>query len=374
MKISPITGRPLAAVVMAAGEGSRMKSSRPKPIHRLCGKPMVLHVLGAASELGLERAVIVVGHGAERVTKALIEEAPQELPLEFVTQHVQRGTGDAVSVAMTAFSAEEIDDEADGDLVIMPGDQPLFRPETLAAFVKAHHDADAAATVLTSVVADPTGLGRVVRGRGNRVKRIVEHRDATDEEREIHEINTSVYCFKRSLLAPALRRLSPENSQGEYYLTDVVSVLYEAGYNVISHIVTDPAEAAGVNDRIQLAAAEAELRRRTNIRLMAQGVTMLDPAHTYIDATVQIGPDCTVYPGALLRGHTVIGRGCDIGPNTHLIDCTVGDEVTIEQTVAERCEIGDNAVVGPYATLSPGSRVLPGTTTGSFFRSDGPVS
>ena len=159
---------------------------------------------------------------------------------------------------------------------------------------------------LTSVVADPTGLGRVVHGRGNRVKRIVEHRDATDEEREIHEINTSVYCFKRSLLAPALRRLSPENSQGEYYLTDVVSVLYEAGYNVISHIVADPAEAAGVNDRIQLAAAEAELRRRTNIRLMAQGVTMLDPAHTYIDATVQnkllrgkngrFGADCERWP------------------------------------------------------------------------------
>jgi bifunctional UDP-N-acetylglucosamine pyrophosphorylase / glucosamine-1-phosphate N-acetyltransferase len=254
--------------------------------------------------------------------------------------------------------------------MVLPGDQPLFRPETLTEMLQAHVTADAAATVLTSFVADPTGLGRLVRGKGNRVRKIVEHRDATDEERTINEINTSVYCFKRSLLAPALRRLSPENSQGEYYLTDVIEVLYEAGYNVISHVVADSAEAAGVNDRAQLAVAEAVLRRRTNARLMAQGVTMVDPDRTYIDATVQIGPDCTIYPGSLLQGHTTIGRGCEIGPDTRLVDCAVGEGAVVEQTYATRAEIGDGAVVGPFAALEPGTRLAAGLRTGPFYRGE----
>ena len=176
-----------------------MKSTRPKPIHILCGKPMVLHVIDAAVDLGLERAIVVVGHGAEKVTKALLEEDPSTVRLEFVTQHVQRGTGDAVSVALTAFNADELDDEADGDILVMPGDQPLFRPSTLVALLKTHIESDAAATVLTAHLPDPTGLGRIVRGKGNRVRKIVEHRDATDEEKEINEINTAVMCFKRSL-------------------------------------------------------------------------------------------------------------------------------------------------------------------------------
>ncbi len=368
MSISPVSGRPLAAVVMAAGEGSRMKSTRPKPLHRLCGRPMVLHVLDAARHLGLERAIVVVGHGAERVTKALLDEAPADLPLEFVTQHVQRGTGDAVSVALTAFSAEELDDEADGDIIVMPGDQPLFRPETITGLIQDHVASDAACMILTAVVDDAKGLGRVFRGKNNRVRQIVEHRDATPEQLEIREINTSVYCFKRSLLAPALRRLSPENSQGEYYLTDVIQVLYDAGYNVISHIVSDPSEADGVNDRAQLARAEATLRRRTNLRHMAAGVSMLDPDRTYIDASVEIGPDCTIFPGTLLQGLTVIGRGCEIGPETRLVDCQVGDNVVVQNSVARGAAIGEDAVVGPFAALEVGSRVEPGLNTGPFFR------
>lgn len=347
-----------------------MKSSRPKPLHRLCGRPMVLHVLDAVREVVPERAVVVVGHGAERVTKALLEEAPEGLPLEFVTQHVQRGTGDAVSVALTAFSVEELDDEADGDILVMPGDQPLFRPQTLAELVRTHTETGAAATVLTAVLEDPSGYGRVVRGKGGRVRRVVEHRDADDEQRAIREINTSVYVFRRSLLAPALRRLSPENSQGEYYLTDVLEVLYEAGYNVVSHVVPDSAEADGVNDRLQLAKAEAELRRRTNARLMAQGVTMLDPERTYVDATVQVGADVTLFPGTLLQGSTVIAAGCEIGPDTRLVDCTVGEGAVVEQTVGRRAEIGAGAVVGPFAALEPGSRVAPGARSGPFFRAD----
>ena len=336
---------------MAAGEGSRMKSARPKPIHRLCGRPMVLHVLDALDSLHLERAVVVVGHGAERVRNSLLDEAPVGLALEFVTQLEQRGTGDAVSVALTAFSAEELDDEAEGDIIVMPGDQPLFRPETLAGLVHAHVSSDAGATVLTAILEDATGLGRVVRGKGDRVRQIVEHRDATPEQLAIHEINTSVYVFKRSLLAPALRRLSPENSQEEYYLTDVIQVLYDAGYNVVSHVVPDPSEADGVNDRAQLARAEAELRSRTNLRLMKAGVSLVDPSHTYIDASVQIGVDSTVYPGCVLQGTTVIGSGCEIGPNVRLVNCIVGDRARIEFSTARNATIEPDAVVGPFAAL-----------------------
>jgi bifunctional UDP-N-acetylglucosamine pyrophosphorylase / glucosamine-1-phosphate N-acetyltransferase len=354
----------LSVVIMAAGEGSRMKSSRPKPLHRLCGKPMIGHVLDAVIPVGVHRAIVVVGHGAERVMKTLVEEAPAGASLEFVTQHVQRGTGDAVSVALTAFTSDELDADSEADVIVMPGDQPLFRPETIHGLVGTHRSTGAAATVLSAHVPDPTGLGRIVRDRQGRVRRIVEHRDATDDERAIDEINTSVFVFKRSLLAPALRRLSPENSQGEYYLTDVVAVLADAGYTVSSHVVADRAEAEGVNDRVQLARAEAELRRRTNDRLMRQGVTMLDPEQTYVDATVTVGADVTLFPGVLLQGHTTIGSGSEIGPNTRLVDCVVGEGSTIEASTAHRVTFGVGVVVGPYAAFEAGTSVSDGTRVG----------
>src|SRR5579875_2257337 len=195
----------LSAVVLAAGEGTRMKSERPKPLHRLCGRPMVLHVLYALAELELERAVVVVGHGASRVTKAVGEQPPPGLHLDFVEQRVQRGTGDAVLVGLGAFPDDDVDD---GDIVILPGDTPLLRPPTLAALVRTHRRAGAAATVLTARVQDPTGYGRITRDRNERVARIVEEGDATDEERAITEVNTSIYVFRRSVLAPALRRVT----------------------------------------------------------------------------------------------------------------------------------------------------------------------
>ncbi len=357
-------GPSLSVVVMAAGEGSRMKSARPKPLHRLCGKPMINHVLDAVIPVGASRAIVVVGHGAERVMKTLVEEAPSDATLEFVTQHVQRGTGDAVSVALTAFTSDELDADADADVIVMPGDQPLFRPATIEALVATHRTSGAAATVLTAHVPDPTGLGRIVRDKQGRVRRIVEHRDATDQEKAIDEINTSVFIFKRALLAPALRRLSPENSQGEYYLTDVVAVLADAGYSVASHVVADRAEAEGVNDRVQLAKAEAELRRRTNDRLMRHGVTMLDPDQTYVDSTVTVGTDVTLYPGVLLQGHTVIGSGCEIGPNTRLVECVVGEGSTIEASTAEHVTFGAGVTVGPYAAFEPGAIVNDGVRVG----------
>ncbi len=331
-----------------------MKSERPKPLHVLCGRPMVLHVIDALAELDVDRVVVVVGHSAERVTKTLLEGGPDKLIIDFVEQHVQRGTGDAVSVGLTAFPD---DDAEDGDIIVLPGDTPLVRSPTLDRLVARHRETQAAASLLTARVEDATGYGRVVRDKRENVARIVEQADATDEELGIDEVNTSIYCFRRSVLAPALRRLSPENAQGEYYLTDVVGVLHDAGYPVISMEVADPMEVAGVNDRAQLAVAEAELRDRTNARWMHRGVTMLDPRRTYIDATVRLSPDVTLFPGTILQGDTTVAVGAQLGPDTRLVDCIVGEHAIVEGSVGRQAEIGAHARVGPFASLQPGARV-----------------
>jgi len=354
--------RPLSAVVLAAGEGTRMRSGTPKVLHPLCGRPMVLHVVDALAELPLERIVVVVGHGAERVTKTLHDQLVTEVPVEFVEQREQRGTGDAVSAALTVFD----DLDAEDDILVVPGDAPLVRAETIARLAAEHRVHDAAAAILTATVAAPDGLGRVVRGKDGRVARIVEHSDATDEEREIREINTSIYCFRRNLLAPALRRLSPENAQGEYYLTDAIAVLRDAGHNVVALEADDPGEAIMVNDRVELAEAEAELRRRINRVWMRAGVTMVDPARTYVDATVELEPDVRILPGTILEGRTVVGGGAVIGPDCRLTDVVVGERAVIANTVALECEIGDDCTIGPFAYVRPGTRLAAGVKIGTY--------
>lgn len=359
-----MTSAPLSAIVLAAGEGTRMRSTRPKPLHLLCGRAMLLYVLDAMAGCEVRRVVVVVGHGAERVTKKLQEDGPEVL-LDFVEQHVQRGTGDAASVGLTAFPADELD--ADGDVLVLPGDTPLLRADTIAALVEHHRRTEAACTLLTATMADPSGYGRVVRDAEGRVKRIVEHADASDDELAIDEINTSIYCFRLSVLAPALRRLSPQNAQGEYYLTDVVQVLADAGYPVTAVVAHDWRETAGVNDRRQLAEAESELRRRTNASWMARGVTMVDPERTYLDATVELAPDVTLFPGTILQGRSVVGPGSEVGPDTRLVDCVVGDGCVVEATMGRDAEIGPGAHVGPYAVLEAGSHVPAGSSTGPFY-------
>ena len=355
-------GRPLSAVVLAAGHGTRMRSARPKPLHRLCGRPMILHVLDALAELPVTRVVVVVGHRAEWVTKTLIEHAPPGMAIEFVEQLEQRGTGDAMSVALTGLPDEE--DGEDGDVVVLPGDTPLLRPGTLAGLVRAHRASDDAATLLTAVLDDPTGYGRVVRGRDDAVARVVEHGDASDEQLEVREVNTSMYCFKRSVLAPSLRRLSPANAQGEYYLTDVVEVLYEAGHRVGSVVVGDTMEVAGVNDRAQLAVAEAELRDRINERWMRRGVTMWDPVTTYIDVDVTLATDVVLLPGVILQGACVVGEHAELGPDTRLVDTTVGEGAVITSSVCRRSVVGPDARIGPFAVLEEGSEVPAGGVVG----------
>jgi bifunctional UDP-N-acetylglucosamine pyrophosphorylase/glucosamine-1-phosphate N-acetyltransferase len=325
---------------------------------------MVMHVLHALAELDLERAVVVVGHGSARVTKAVAEQPPAGLRLDFVEQRTQRGTGDAVLVALTAFPDDDTDDS---DIVVLPGDTPLLRPPTLAALVRTHRRAGAAATILTAHLANATGYGRIVRDKSGGVARIVEQADANDEELEVGEVNTSIYVFRRSVLAPALRRLSPDNSQGEYYLTDTIAVLHDAGYSVDALVVDDPMEAAGVNDRQQLAVAEAELRDRINERWMRRGITMVDPQQTYIDTTVELSPDVVLYPGTHLQGNTSVAGGAELGPNTQLCDCTVGPRAVVTATVGRNAEVGADAQVGPWGYLPPGTKVPAGFVTGPCF-------
>ena len=342
-----------------------MRSTRPKPLHLLCGRAMVLYVLDALPARELDRAVVVVGHGAEKVTKKLMEDGAG-LRLEFVEQRQQRGTGDAVAVGLTGLHDDDLEDEA--DVIVVPGDTPLLRAQTIAELVAEHRLSGAACTMLTAVVSDPTGYGRVVRvGNDDRVARIVEQADAAPDEALINEINTGIFCFRRSLLSPALRRLTPNNTQGELYLTDTVEVLAEAGHKVVAVVVADPAETQGVNDRVQLAAAEADLRARTNRAWQAQGVTMVDPASTYIDAQVTLAADVTIFPGTILQGRTTIGAGVEIGPGCRLVDCQVGEHTTLEHTVARLSDIGADCAVGPYAVLEPGTHLPSGTRTGPFY-------
>ena len=283
----------------------------------------------------------------------------------FVEQATQRGTGDAAARGMTAFPGDDLDD--DSTIVVLPGDTPLLRPETLDELVATHVANGNAATLLTSVIDDPTGYGRVITARrrpGAAHRRAARRHAATSWT--ITEVGTSIYAFRRDLLGPALRHLSPDNAQGEYYLTDVVGVLAGMGHRV-GRVQAPAEETQGVNDRWQLALAERELRSRTNRHWLLNGVTMLDPRQTFIDVTVRLGRDVTLYPGTILEGNTVVGDGSEIGPDTRLDDCVVGRDCRVQHTVGVEAEIGDRAQVGPYAHLPAGSHVAKGTVTGAFY-------
>jgi bifunctional UDP-N-acetylglucosamine pyrophosphorylase/glucosamine-1-phosphate N-acetyltransferase len=351
----------LSAIVLAAGEGTRMRSQRPKPLHHLCGRPMVLHVIDAVSQLDVDRVVVVVGHEAEWVIKSLTDRSPEGLRIEFVEQPEQLGTGDAVSVGLAAFDAA---DEEDDNILIVPGDAPLLRTEILASIVRSHVGGGHALTVLTTALADPTGYGRVIHGRDGAVARIVEELDASTEERAETEVNTSIFMVKRALLGPALRRLDRTNSQSEYYLTDVVSVLYNAGHVTRSVLTEDHAAVAGVNDRVQLSSAEAELRRRINERWMQRGVTMWDPASTYVDADVELAEDVSLLPGTIVKGACRIAAGAQIGPNALLVDVIVGARAQLGTVHASGARIGDDAEIGSFSILGPGSDVPSGARVG----------
>jgi bifunctional UDP-N-acetylglucosamine pyrophosphorylase/glucosamine-1-phosphate N-acetyltransferase len=329
---------------------------------------MLLWVLDALGALPLDRIVVVVGHGAEDVTKAAQDRLAaaagvHTVPVEFVEQPVLRGTGDAVAVALTAF-ADDLD--VDDDLLVLFADQPLIRTDTLARLTIEHRLSDAAATMLTARLDDPTSYGRVLRDERGNVERIVEQADAQPDELAIDEVNPSFYCFRRAYLAPALRRLSPDNAQGQYYLTDVIGVLREAGHLVAAVEVDDATEVLQVNERVQLSVVEAELRTRINERWMREGVTMVDPLTTYVDADVQLEPDVRILPNTMLGGATVVRGGAVIGPDCDLVDTVVGREAVVRQTVSRQAMIDDGVTVGPFASLRPGTHLAQGAHVGTF--------
>jgi bifunctional UDP-N-acetylglucosamine pyrophosphorylase/glucosamine-1-phosphate N-acetyltransferase len=345
----------LTAVILAAGESKRMRSSRPKALHLLGGRRMIDYPVRLARALGA-RVVLVVGRGADEV-RAAVGEAPD---LVYVEQKERLGTGHAVVQARDACG------DGAGAILVLPGDQPLMSEAMLRALVDHHRATGAAATLLTAEVPDPTGYGRVVR-EGGRPVAIVEHRDASAAQRAIREIGTSTYCFDAGKLWAALERLTPQNDQGEHYLTDVVALLAKDGAHVEAVAAPDPGECMGINDRKQLAEVASALRRRTLERLMAEGVTILDPAATYVDDTVTVGADTVIYPGAVLEGATVIGTECIVGTGSQLSGTRIGDRVHIRPyCVFSDSMVEDEAQLGPFCHLRPLSHVGARARIGNF--------
>lgn len=348
-----------------------MKSDTPKPLHAINGRPMVQLVLDATDPLRADWTVAVVGHGAERMMHALHDVRCGGERIHFVEQRTQRGTGDAVQIALSSLPPH-LSEEEDADVLVLPGDMPLLESEVIASLLDKHRQSGAAATMLTATPDDPFGYGRIVRNRHHRIIGIVEEADASDEQRGIREVNTSVYAFRSTLLGLALGRINDQNAQSELLLTDVISVLAEAGHLVESVSAPEVAWAVGVNDRAQLADAETELRRRVNEKWMKSGVTLVDPLSTVIDHDVVLEKDVVLLPGTILQGNTQIGVGSRIGPNVRLEDTLVGKNVRIEACVSRKAEVGDNAVVGPFVALGVGAKVATGEVLKPFeVRGDG---
>jgi bifunctional UDP-N-acetylglucosamine pyrophosphorylase/glucosamine-1-phosphate N-acetyltransferase len=325
---------------------------------------MVLYILDALEHAEVVATVVVVGHARTWVETSLKQRAREDAHLSFVEQDEQLGTAHAVSVAMPTVSREIGD--TDGDVLIVPGDTPLLRHETIGRLLATHREHQSALTLLSAVVEDPTGYGRIVRAKDGAIARIVEERDATSEERALVEVNTSIMVVRESLLGPALRRIGRQNSQNEYYLTDLVAVLHDSGHRTSSMALEDPLEAVGVNDRAQLAHAESVLRARINEHWMMNGVTMWDPSNTYTDADVVIEPDVSLLPGTVLKGRCVIERGAQVGPYAYLTDCHVGENAVVASVEAIGAHVGEGARVSSYVVLEPGSKVAPGDVVGPF--------
>ncbi len=346
----------LALIILAAGEGTRMRSRLPKVLHPVCGRPILLHALRFGREVGAKRVVVVVGSGEEALREALAEQE-----VELVRQAEQLGTGHA------ALQARSILEEHAGPIVVMNGDHPLLRPHSLAGLLDTYRAESADLALLVADSPEPDAYGRIVRGADGRPERIVEALDASNEIRAIHEVNLGVYVADAELLFASLEQIDNTNQKGEFYLTDMVEQASSCGRRVASHAVEDWSEALGVNTRAELARAEACMRERIAQRWMREGVTLIDPGQTYIEADVEIGPDTVVAPGTMLRGATRIGAGCQIDAGCIVDDSALGDGVSLKpHCFVEQARIGNNCEVGPSAHLRPGTELSDEVRVGNF--------
>ncbi|RCX18422.1 UDP-N-acetylglucosamine pyrophosphorylase /glucosamine-1-phosphate N-acetyltransferase [Anaerobacterium chartisolvens] len=344
----------LIAVILAAGEGKRMKSKNSKVSHRILNKPIIEWVSQAAAKAGVDKQVVVVGHRADQVMECLGDR------VEYVTQAERLGTGHAVMQAEEQLKGKE------GCVIILNGDTPLITSETILRTVRYHEENSNSATVITALLDCPDGYGRVVRdGQGN-VQKIVEHKDASEEEKNIREINSGIYCFTISCLMEALKKINNANSQGEYYLTDTLEILIKNNLKVGALRAEDSDEILGINDRLQLSRASEICRRKILERHMLEGVTIIDPASTFIGDDAEIGMDTVIYPGSIIEGKTVIGEDCIIGPDSRLVSAQVADGAEINKSVVIESFVGEKAHVGPFAYVRPGSHVGRNVKIGDF--------
>jgi len=344
----------LAAVILAAGKGTRMNSKLPKVLHTVCGSAMLSCVIDAAIGAGVQKTVVVAGFGADQVAREIGNKA------EVVLQAEQLGTAHALAQAgpvLKGFS---------GCLLVLCGDTPLIEAGTLAELVEKHRSMGVAATVLTAEVEDPAGYGRVLRDEQGRVLKIVEQKDASGDEKLVREINTGVYCFEGAGLFEALARITPANAQGEYYLTDIIDIYAKSGLTVGAVVLKNPMELAGINDRVQLAEAEQYMRRRVLDEMMRAGVTVIDPLSTFVSRKARVGRDTVIHPFTIIEGDTVIGEDCVIGPGSRLVNATVGNLVTIQNSIVLDSSIGDNCNIGPFAYLRPDTTLGLGVKVGDF--------
>ncbi|MFS2281755.1 bifunctional UDP-N-acetylglucosamine diphosphorylase/glucosamine-1-phosphate N-acetyltransferase GlmU [Microbacterium sp. OR21] len=353
-----MTQNNLAIIVLAAGQGTRMKSRRPKVLHEIAGRPLVGHVLTTARSLGAAHIEVVVRHEREQVVTALAADYPDAV---FVDQDDVPGTGRAVQVAIDA-----LPDDFDGDVLVLSGDCPLADVDTLSAFLDEHRAGGAPATLMTAVVDDPTGYGRVIRDADGGVDRIVEQKDASEDEAAVREINAGMYVFRSETLRRYLPEIGVDNAQGEMYLTDVPGLLRRDGDRVAASVVSDVTVTYGVNDRAQLALVGRLLNQRIVRHWQREGVTIVDPETTWIDDDAKLAPDVTILPNTQILRATVIAAGATVGPDTTLVDCEIGEDAVVKRTDANLAVVGANATVGPFSFLRPGTVLGAGGKIGAY--------
>ncbi|MHB1000178.1 MAG: bifunctional UDP-N-acetylglucosamine diphosphorylase/glucosamine-1-phosphate N-acetyltransferase GlmU [Armatimonadota bacterium] len=344
----------MAAIILAAGKGTRMKSKLPKALHPLCGKAMTRFIIDACRESGIDDCIVVVGHGAEQVQEGLGSD------VRYAVQEEQRGTGHACMQTMALL------DGVEGSVLVTPGDTPLVTSSILSKLISQHESTGDDATVLTAVLDDAGHYGRVVRDGDGCVTGIVEAKDASPEQKKIGEINTAIYCFKLPLLRKYLTKITPANAQGEFYLTDVIGLMAADGLKVGAVVSEDPDVVLGINNRVDLAYLTGIIRRKIINQLMIDGVTVIDPDSTYVDVGVQIGQDTTLYPQTTIEGKSIIGEGCVIGPSTRLMDAELGNEVTAQFSNIAESTVGDGTRIGPFAHLRPGCKIGKKVKIGNF--------